>query len=330
MHQLGLGYAVATLGTALTPDHVRILRRYNKNVIALFDGDDAGRKAAARSFEIFVEGGLLGQTAFLPQGEDPDTFVRTHGKEALEAILDQAVPMADFYFTWLQGQYGSKLEGKSQVAQEVNRVLGKVRSPFEVDLLSRRASEALGIREELLRRAPAQPKGNGGERREGQEQILGERMAVDRAESSLVTLMLNFPDALGRVEQESELDGLVNPRWRGLIQKILTEWRERGEVNLARLTEELPPRQASVLTALALQGENIQENESGQMTEDCLFHLRLRHLKTLEADLCKAIRLAEEKMDEKARKDRILEWQEVIQKERSLEQQRFALKTGWR
>ncbi|HKA31676.1 MAG TPA: DNA primase, partial [Candidatus Binatia bacterium] len=77
--QFGIGDVVATLGTALTPDHVRLLGRYTKNIIALFDGDAAGRKAAARSFEIFVEAGLIGRGAFLPKDHDPDSFVRAHG-----------------------------------------------------------------------------------------------------------------------------------------------------------------------------------------------------------------------------------------------------------
>ena len=74
LHQYGIDYAVATLGTALTVEHVRALSRYTKNIVAFFDGDDAGSRAAARSFEIFVEAGLLGRAAFLPNGDDPDTF----------------------------------------------------------------------------------------------------------------------------------------------------------------------------------------------------------------------------------------------------------------
>ncbi|MEK7341576.1 MAG: DNA primase, partial [Candidatus Binatota bacterium] len=110
LFQFGVSYVVATLGTSLTPDHVRILGRYTKNIIALFDGDEAGRKAAARSFEVFIEGGLLGRAAFLPKGEDPDTFVRSEGKEALEAVVEQAIPLADYTFTWLEEQFGKSIE----------------------------------------------------------------------------------------------------------------------------------------------------------------------------------------------------------------------------
>ena len=326
--QAGLSCVVATLGTALTPDHVRILRRYTKNVIALFDGDGAGRKAAARSFEIFLEGGLLGQGAFLPQGEDPDTFVRSKGKEALEEIIDQAIPLADFYFTWLQGQYGGKLEGKSQIAQEVSRVLTKVKSPFEYDLLSRRAADFLGIREELLRRSPAQNPGVQGPRRGSLERESGRQMPEDMAESSLVTLMLRFPSAVRRLEGEAELERIFSPKWWEIVDKILSTWRERGAIDMASLTEELTPDQASTVTALVLRGENIAETECDQMTEDCIVHLKVKHLKKMEQDLCRAIRLAEEKKDDKARKERILEWQEVVQRERNLERQRFNLRTA--
>jgi len=162
LSQFGISYVVATLGTALTPDHVRILARYSKNIIALFDGDDAGRKAAARSFEIFIEGGLLGRAAFLPKGEDPDTFVRSRGKDALEQVIERAVPLADYHFSWLEHRYGRSLEGKSQIAGEVSRLLSKIQNPFEVDLLVRRAVDTLGVREELLRRtSPAAPRNHG-------------------------------------------------------------------------------------------------------------------------------------------------------------------------
>ncbi|NIO11039.1 MAG: hypothetical protein GTO40_24715 [Deltaproteobacteria bacterium] len=105
-------------------------------------------------------------------------------------------------------------------------------------------------------------------------------------------------------------------------------WRERGELQLAALTQELSPQLASKVTALIIQGENIDENECQQMMEDCLVHLKVKRLKQLEQELCKAIRLAEESKDDKARKERILEWQEVVQKERNLERQRFSPRTA--
>lgn len=321
LSQFNIAYAVATLGTALTPDHVRILGRYTRNIIALFDGDEAGGKAAARSFEIFLEGGLLGKAAFVPKGEDPDTFVHSKGKEAMESVIDQAVPLADYYFSWLEAQYGRGLEGKSQIAKEIGRVLSKVRNPFELDILVRRAVDLLGIREELLRLharpmesrvgfppSRAQPK-------EDPKEGITER--------TLMSLVLRFPSMMEILAREEDVHSLVGSRWRELFERIVLQWKESGSVDGARLAQGLTADQASQISALILEGESIPEEESGKMTADCLAHLRKQYLKARGKDLLRAIRIAEEKKDEKAKRERMLEWQDVVQKERQLDRQRI-------
>ncbi len=139
--------------------------------------------------------------------------------------------------------------------------------------------------------------------------------------------MLRFPSAVRRLEGETELERIFSPKWWEIVDKILSTWRERGAIDMASLTEELTPDQTSAVTALVLRGETIEETECDQMTDDCIVHLKVKHLKRMEQDLCNAIRLAEEKRDDKARKERILEWQEVVQKERNLERQRSSLRT---
>lgn len=326
LSQFGVSYAVATLGTALTPDQVRILGRYTRNIIALFDGDEAGRKAAARSFEIFIEAGLLGRAAFLPKGEDPDTFVRAKGKEALERIVEEAVPAADYYFSWLEGQFGKSLEGKSQIAKEISRILSKVRNPFEADLLARRAADSLGIREDLLRLV-ARPSPAGGQAINPSPQAKQKEARDDLAERSLVSLMLRFPTVIPQIEQEKELDGLLSPWWKEIVQAILAQWSKQKAVDVAGLAEQLAPEAASQVTVAWLEGETLAEDECEKMMTDCLSHLKRRYLRQQERELRQAIRLAEEKKDEKVKKERMLEWQEVVRREQQLERQRLAPKS---
>ncbi len=315
LSQFGVAHTVATLGTALTPDHVRILGRYTKNIVALFDGDEAGRKAAARSFEIFLEGGLLGRAAFLPKGEDPDTFIHSQGKEALEAIIDRAIPLADYHLTWLEERFGRSLEAKSQIAQEVKRVLGKVRNAFEADLLIRRAVDVLGIRESLLR-APA---AGGAERAPAggtpsKDAPLTAR--EDMAERSLVSLMLKSPAVIQQVMQEGEFERLMSPAWRELVGAILAEWQEYGEVEATRFSQRLSSQRAAEIAGLILEGEKIAEEDVEKIAADCLSHLRRRQLRDRQRQLRQAIRLAEEVQDEKTIRERILEWQKAGQRER--------------
>jgi DNA primase len=319
LSQHEISYSVATLGTALTVDHVRALSRFTKNIIALFDGDDAGQKAAARSFEIFVEAGLLGRAAFLPPDEDPDTFIRSRGKAALEAILDQAVPLADYYFTWLEQRHGKTLEGKSQIASEVSRVLAKVNNAFEVDLLIRRAVDMLGIREELLRRPPGRPVAV------NVRQALSVAIPKNRdevAQRSLAGLMLRLPALTERLTQEIEARQWFGPTWRGVVDAIITQWQERGNIDLFRLTQVLPTELGSEIAALALEGENLSDAECAKMADDCLAHLGRKYLETHKRDLRIAIRAAEEQKDEKAKRERMLEWQDLVRKERQLERRK--------
>jgi DNA primase len=309
---------VATLGTALTVEHVRVLSRYTKNIIALFDGDEAGQKAAARSFEIFVEAGMLGRAAFLPQGDDPDTFVRRHGRASLEALLDQAVPLADNFFSWLERRYGKTLEGKSQIASEASRVLAKVSNAFEVDLLVRRAVDMLGIREELLRR-PAQPARFARPITRTAVSSATPDSRDDVAERSLVSLMLRAASAVEMVAREQDAPKWFGAKWRSVVDGMIAEWQERGDVDVSRLTQGLPTELASEIAALALRGDEPPDGDCARMVLDCLSHLRRKHLKGLERDLRIAIRVAEEQKDEKAKRERILEWQDLVRKERQLE-----------
>jgi len=331
LSQHDISNVVATLGTALTVDHVRALSRYTKNIIALFDGDDAGHKAAARSFEIFVEGGLLGRAAFLPRGEDPDTFVRSRGKAALEAVLDRAVPLADYYFSWLEQRHGKTLEGKSQIAVEVSRILVKVKNAFEVDLLVRRAVDILGIREELLRRPPA-----GSPARTGAANastVLSGPISENRddvAERSLVGLMLRLSAVTKRLVQETDARQWFGPKWRPMVDAIITEWQERGNIDIFHLTQSSAPELASEIAALALEGDNLSDAECAKIADDCLSHLRRKHLKRRERDLRMQIRAAEEQKDEKVKRERMLEWQDLVRKERQLERRRLEPKVTTR
>lgn len=322
--QHNLTYAVATLGTALTTDHLRVLSRYTKNIIALFDGDDAGRRAASRSFEIFLEAGLFGRAAFLPKGEDPDSFVRSQGKAALEAVLNQAVPLADYYFSWLEQRYGKSLEGKSQIAGEVSRILAKVTNAFEADLLARRAVDILGIREEVLRRAKATPATRAAPGpAPSAAPVAGTQSREDIAERSLVSLMLRLPAALEGVARKPEIREWFGPKWGRVVDDVTAQWQQRKTVDVSRLIESLPPELASDIAALSLEREELTDAECARMVEDCLSHLRRKHVEGMKRDLRLAIRAAEEQKDEKAKRERTLEWQDLVLKERQLERRRL-------
>jgi DNA primase len=317
-----IDYAVATLGTALTPNHLRALARYTKNIIALFDGDDAGRKAAARSFEIFIDAGLLGRGAFLPKGEDPDTYVRKRGKAALENVIGGAVPLADYYFSWLDERHGATLEGKSQTASEISRLLAKISNPFEADLLVRRAVDALGIREESLRR----PGGNLAPKAFTADRPLTAPVARsddERKQRQLVSLMLRYPPIVGDFHKEPESRHWLSERWRETVDLITREWQEHGRVDVERIAQGSEPEKASEIAALSLEGECFAETEA-KSAADFLQYFRQKHEMKIRRKKGMEIRTAEEQKDEQAKRERTLEWEDV--KKRQQDRQKLAPK----
>ncbi|MGP3592671.1 DNA primase [Vagococcus sp. WN89Y] len=118
--QYGINYAVASLGTSTTADHIQLLFRVTKNVICCYDGDRAGRDAAWRALETalpYMSDGRQLRFMFLPDGEDPDTLVRKEGKEAFEARMEQAQPLSTFLFNSLLPQADlTTPDGKTQLA----------------------------------------------------------------------------------------------------------------------------------------------------------------------------------------------------------------------
>jgi hypothetical protein len=95
LHRAGIHAAVASCGTALTPEHARRLRRYAREVVLLFDGDAAGQRAAERALPLLLAEGLVVLGAFLPPGEDPDTLLAKAGAAALVDVVSSARPLLD-------------------------------------------------------------------------------------------------------------------------------------------------------------------------------------------------------------------------------------------
>jgi DNA primase len=125
--QAGVEYAVATLGTATTPLHVQKLLRQTDEIVFCFDGDEAGRRAAWRALEVSLSqlaDGKQVKYLFLPEGEDPDTYVRQHGKAAFESLFGRSVPLSRFLIDELTGRVDmGTAEGRARCVHEAKPLL---------------------------------------------------------------------------------------------------------------------------------------------------------------------------------------------------------------
>src|SRR5262249_12764651 len=128
-----------------------VLSRYTKNVMACFDGDAAGRKASLRALEIFLQAGLLGRGIFIPQGFDPDTFIRDRGAQAFEELASASELLIDYFLSQEAAASRGSVERGAEAGRRVATVLKQVTDKFQFDILAGKAADALGIDERLLR-----------------------------------------------------------------------------------------------------------------------------------------------------------------------------------
>lgn len=134
----GFDNTVATLGTALTEEHVSVISRFTKNVVLAFDSDSAGMKAALRSAPIFEQAGFNVRILSMPKGEDPDSLLRGGDVSKFAALLDKALPIPDYRIKVALSGYDLRSdEGKTGALKEAIDVLGEVESAVERERLIR-------------------------------------------------------------------------------------------------------------------------------------------------------------------------------------------------
>lgn len=285
----GIEEVVAPLGTALGAEQVRLLRRYTEEVIACFDGDAAGRRAAARSFPVLLEAGFWGKAVFLPAGEDPDSFVRRKGVGELKKLLAAPEPLVDAFLGELCGGGPATLARRAQAAREIARVLKRVRNPFEFDLLAKRAAECLGVSEAVLRSegAPAAA---------SQPAELG--LGVAGAEALLVEMIAGDPAVGERVAGCGILAEFTDQHWRQLAERFIAAGDGPGR---SALLEELPPamRERVARRLLGDEGGEAQQ-ERERAIVDCIGALRAARAKRTRLAVLEELKAAEAQGDEEA------------------------------
>lgn len=196
--EAGIGYAVASLGTALGPAQLRLARRFAPEVVVFFDGDRAGQDAAMRAFGVCAETAVWGLGAFLPPEFDPDTFVRTRGVEATRTLLQQATPLAEFFLQRVDPGPGATVPQRVRAAQRVREVIAQIQDPAQFQMLAKQAAQRLGVDESLFREQrslgktpgmakPATTDANVTTTFPAEEAKLVEAMALDRDVALLVS-----------------------------------------------------------------------------------------------------------------------------------------------
>ena len=290
--QNGMVGAVATCGTALTPDQSRILSRYAEDIVTVFDGDDAGRRAAARSFGVLLEAGVWGRGVLLPTNHDPDSFVREQGREAFDVLIDKAGTLCELYLDQMMHEVPNTTRAMASAGEEIARMIGKVSDAFQRDLLINKAAYVTGISEKLLRKEGRKhseksiaPSGRTEHIARGFDATV--KPGAAGPEELLVSVLLRDSALIEMIQERDVINSMESGVWRELVSAMMTPTETDASDFLAMLPEPVRDRIATRLNDGVYDDAEVRR----RIATDCIAKIeeaaRKKHNSTLLSTLKK-------------------------------------------
>ncbi|OGP57386.1 MAG: DNA primase [Deltaproteobacteria bacterium RBG_13_52_11b] len=293
LHQNGFKQSVATLGTALTPHHIRTLKRYTKNLVTLFDSDEAGAKANLRSLPLFLEEEVAAKAIFLPKGQDPDEFLRKGNSKEFERRAAGAVPLIDFFFEWLLKNHDMKsIEGKVKVAQEGLGMIGRIPNPIRRNFYKKALAERLNVPQSFLDEAPSSRKTGSFEEGKASKTEVLERLP--RSEEMVVGLMLHHPEWIPTISETGILQEFENPALKRMADVLKDLFEKKGKLDISEAMGSVDdPVRDGLSRLLFQQSDPAAAGSPERILKDCIQSIRKKKLRRDEGELLKKIREAE-------------------------------------
>lgn len=276
-HQYGFRNTVAPLGTALTSRQLQRLKLLCKRAVLVFDGDEAGISAARRSLAILCENDFKAKVILLPEGEDPDSFLRKNGSRPFQKMLSAAMSMIEFFLHTSKGE-------RTDSVREALSTVSTVKDPIMADEMVRELADRSRINESVLRSELEKMK-----RKPVAQVSEVKRPSVataNREESLLLSALISFPEKAAQVLPQLDIEEFRDKRIKSVFHKIELL---SGRITIDSLLAQADDAERALITELSFKPgfdpEHVDKN-----IEDCLKKLRQRRFE-------EKTRLAEESGD---------------------------------
>ena len=242
MHQAGFNQAVASLGTALTPGHARLMKRYTDNVLITYDSDEAGVKAALRAIPILKEAGLSTKVINMRPYKDPDEFIKALGTEAFQERIDKAENSFMYEIGIIEKNYNrSDPESETAFEREVANKLVQFSEKLERDNYMKAVCRQFMIPEDGMREMVIRIGSQGGIIPRQTQPVRRMEPArkkkedgIRQAEKILLTWMIEDGDIDDKVSEYIQPDDFIDPLFKDVASKVYEQY-ETGSVNPAAI-----------------------------------------------------------------------------------------------
>lgn len=313
-YAVGVQPLVASLGTALTVEQIRLLRRFTKNVVMLFDADQAGQAATVRSLDMLIEEGMAVSVAALSPGEDPDSFVRKMGVAAFEERLARAESVFDFKLKFLLQQHkAGTIENNARIAEGMLPTIRKFNNAIVQSEYMKRLAQTLMVSQEALVQEfkkikdPVQPAP--AVSLQGRQDEPEDIRPVER---NILRLMLEERDFIPLVCRDVTPEDFQNSRVRQIVQKIYELFSAGAEPGVQTLLNCFEDEKIVRIISEVMTCEDLLAGDKEKIYRDCLRRLREDRLRVQRRGLLTEMETARSHGNQQRLEELTLEFNQLI------------------
>ncbi len=316
LDQHGINYALATLGTALTEEHARLVVRYAPEVFLVFDSDEAGQKASLRSLPAFLEAGLSPRIVKMPGAADPDEFIRSRGAEEFLELMDASPPLLSFFCDAVVNSAGDTPSALARAVGEAAQMISRVKDPIERSVFVERLSKKAGVPVDKVEMKLRRPE----KRREGRP-APGPEADYPPAQMDLVRLLVHHPETAERIRSSGVLERLGRDELSGFIRSLIAHESETGRIDPGSLLHQIEDQMiVGWITSMSL-GKDPFDGIVDKALNDVILKLEQGDIED------RLSRLQAKIMDAQERGEELL-WRRLLEEQQALLQQKQTLSAG--
>ena len=325
-HQYGVTNAIASLGTALTAEQIRLLKRYTHNIVILYDADQAGEAASLRGLDLFLEEDMNVKIATLEKGHDPDSFLRKFGKENFDAAIKKSKSLFTYKLDILKDRFNStEPESKAETIKEMLSTINRVRNAIVKAEYIKLLAQELSVKEDAIwdelkkvkthfeRRtttggSPERSRGANDERRN-----IGKPIDISPAEKILARLMIEDINVIKIVRDELNPSDFRNKDIRNIAEALFSIDGKDSMIDINRLINSIEDKVPQNIISFIV-NEEVDIKDKKRNVSDCIMTIKKENRNMLLKDIQNRLRVAQQSGYEEEEKRLVEEFNQLMKR----------------
>ncbi len=312
LYNSGVDYAVASLGTAFTPEQGKMLARYKDEIYICYDSDTAGINAANRALDLLKEEGINAKVLILPTGFDPDDFIKEYGREKFENLFQNGLNYIDFKIYFYKKKYNlDDSNEKIMFTKDMGKFLKGIKSPVERDVYLDKIAKETGISSEVIKseyKMIPKDKYINANYRNNKDKIIPVKNILEpahlKAEKSIIFLILKDKKKFLKIKNRLNSEDFMNFECRELAKFIFDFYEKNEDMNIYSIYEHFDGRDdidSEKIKEILNLDINIEEGEMDKVIEDLIETILYSKLKIKRKEISEEINEIDKKTDKTER-----------------------------